>query len=173
MDENRSQHGFSLVELLVVISILVVLSGVLVPRVSTHMRHARDERRIADVQHIRRAIEQFQLDRGEFPRPNPNSSYGSWDVSHDGNFIRELRKHGYLDEEAGDPVNNTRFHYRYFVYEEGEYGCEGEGPFYVLGITEFEDPGFAAKHRGFFRCAGRNWSNEFAYVTGGGGVSRP
>ena len=162
------RRGFTLVELVIVISILAILSGVLVPRVSNHMKAARDARRLADIKNVRNAIEQFFMDKGEFPHPNVNSSFGGWDVSHDGNFIRDLANYGYLDEDPADPINDTSYHYRYYVYDEGTYDCEGAGPFYVLGVLQFESAEFALKHRGFFKCSGRNWGDEFAYVTGGG-----
>jgi hypothetical protein len=79
-----------------------------------------------------------------------------------------LVEQGYLDEDAADPINDATFHYRYYVYAQGSYGCPGNGDFYVLGVRSFESAEFASANKGFFRCAGRDWSEEFAYVTGGG-----
>mgnify|MGYP001164765553 CR=1 FL=1 len=164
----RPSRGFTLIELVVVISILAILSGVLVPRVTNHLEAARDARRLADIKAVRAAIEQFYMDKGAYPAANANSSYGGWDVSSDGDFIRVLRDQGYLDEDASDPINDATFHYRYYVYAKGSYGCVGGTDFYVLGVRSFESDGFAAPNKGFFQCAGRNWNDEFAYVTGGG-----
>lgn len=164
----RSTRGFTLIELVVVISILAILSGVLVPRVSSHLKSARDARRLADIKAVRTAIEQYRLDKGNYPPANANSNYGGWDVSTDGDFIRVLSEQGYLDSDAVDPVNDATFQYRYYVYGPGSYGCSGESEFYVLGIRSFESADFAGSNRGYFECSGRNWSNEFAYVTGGG-----
>jgi general secretion pathway protein G len=164
------RHGFTLIELVVVISILAILSGVLVPRVTNHLKTARDARRLADVKAVRVAIEQYRLEKGAYPAANANSSYGGWDVSNDGDFIRVLRDNGYLDEDAVDPINDATFHYRYYVYAKGSYGCESSSEFYVLGIRNFESEDFAVKNRGWFQCSGRNWNDEFAYVTGGGTV---
>lgn len=167
--KNPQRHrGFTLIELIVVISILAILSGVLVPRVTNHMKSARDARRLTDIKAVRNAIESYFMDKGEYPHANANSSYGGWDVSNDGDFIRVLRDKGYLDEEVVDPINDSTYHYRYYVYEKGAYDCGGDTAFYVLGIRNFESAEFAAKNKGFFECTGRNWSNEFAYVTGGG-----
>jgi type II secretion system protein G len=168
MKTRRRQHGFTLIELIVVISILAILSGVLVPRVTNHMKSARDARRLADIKAVRNAVEQYFVDKGEYPKANANSSFGGWDVSSDGDFIRVLRNTGYLDEDAVDPINDSTYHYRYYVYDKGSYDCAGETSFYVLGIRNFESGDFAAKNKGFFECTGRNWSNEFAFVTGGG-----
>lgn len=168
MKKHPQRPGFTLIELVVVISILAILSGVLVPRVKDHLQATRDARRLADVKTIRNAIEQYYWDKGEYPPSDSNSSYGGWDVSHDGDFISALVVAGYLEEPPVDPINDATYHYRYYVYGNGSYGCGGEGKFYVLGIRNFETPDFAARNKGFFRCASRDWNNEFAYVTGGG-----
>jgi type II secretion system protein G len=165
---KRSSQGFTLIELVVVISILAILSGVLVPRVTNHLKAARDARRLSDIKTVRNAVEQYYMDKGVYPAANTNSSYGGWDVSSDGDFIRVLRDQGYIDEDAQDPINDATFHYRYYVYAKGSYGCVGNQDFYVLGIRNFESSDFAAKNKGYFQCTGRDWNGEFAYVTGGG-----
>ncbi len=168
MQNLKRKCAFTLIELVVVISILAILSGVLVPRVSNHMKAARDARRLADIKAIRNAVEQYHMDKGEYPRANTNSSYGGWDVSHDGNFVQVLHDTGYLEDPFEDPINDATHHYRYYVYNQGSYGCGSQRKFYVLGVRNFESTDFAKKNQGFFKCSGRNWSNEFAYVTGGG-----
>lgn len=167
-----SKRAFTLIELVIVLSILAILAGILVPRVASHMQTARDARRLADIKTIRNAIDQFYLDRGAYPAPVGNNGYGGWDVSHDGNFITELRNHGYLEDFPTDPINDSTYHYRYYVYSAGSHGCVGGTPFYVLGIRNFETTEYATQHRGFFRCNNRNWGSEFAYVTGGGATFR-
>lgn len=164
---RRALRGFTLIELVVVISILAVLSGVVIPRVSSHQRAARDARRLADIKTLRNAVEQFHMDRGEYPVPKANSFKGHWEVSTDKHFLEVLHEEGYLDREFADPINDESFHYRYFVYESGAYGCQSEGPFFVLGIRNFESDRFAEGNRGFFKCGTRDWAVEFAYVVGG------
>jgi general secretion pathway protein G len=168
MKKNGIRTGFTLIELIVVVSILAILAGVLVPRVSDHMASARDARRLADVKSLQAAIEQFKMDKGHYPRADQSGSHGGWDVTHDGQFISELVKKGYLEEPVADPTNDDTFHYRYYVYNQGSSGCGGDGRFYVLGVRNFESRDFSKKHKGFFRCSGRDWGSEFAYVTGGG-----
>jgi len=165
---KRSTSGFTLIELVVVISILAILSGVLVPRVTNHLKAARDARRLSDIKAVRNAVEQYYLDKGAYPAANANSSYGGWDVSNDGDFIRVLRDEGYLEEDAADPINDATYHYRYYVYAKGSYGCAGDHDYYVLGVRAFESSDFGAKNKGFFECSGRDWNSEFAFVTGGG-----
>ena len=157
-----------MIELVVVVSILALLSGVLAPRIREHVKGTRDAERLDDIMVLRRAIEQFYMDRGHFPAPTENSKFSGWDVSQDGDFIAELVSTGYLEEVPTDPLNTKQFHYRYYVYGPGEYGCKGNSPFYVLGIKAFENEDFALRNHGFFRCETRDWSQEFAFVTGGG-----
>jgi len=168
MQKQSSQRGFAWIELVVVVSIMALLSGVVAPRISHHQRSARDARRLADLKRIRNAVEQYHMDRGVYPVAKTNSFKGQWEVSTDEHFIQVLQQEGYLDQLIEDPINDENYHYRYFVYEAGDYGCDSEQPFYVLGIRNFESTDFASKHRSFFKCGERDWSVEFAYATGGG-----
>ena len=160
--------GFTLIELLVVAVILAVLAGVVVPVVSGRLEASRDARRLSDMNAIVSAIEQYYLDNNAYPASNANAAYGGWDVSQDGDLIPDLVKGGYLKDMPADPINDDTYHYRYYLYAKGTAGCVGTGPFYVLGIKNFETPEYKTKSTGYFKCTGRDWNAEFAYVTGGG-----
>lgn len=168
MTPRAPREGFTLVELVIVVSILAILAGVMIPKLTGRMAKARDARRLADLRAVTAAIDAYYADTGEYPAPNENAEMGGWDVSHDGNFINDLVNKGYLREPAVDPINDDSHHYRYYRYEKGSYSCEGYTPFYVIGIKRFETEEFEEQHDGFFRCKGRDWSTEFAYVTGDG-----
>ena len=168
MTRPHKQAGFTLIELVVVVSILSILAGAITPMMQKQLLKARDARRITDIQAVCEAIDNYYADTGTWPAANANPSFGGWDVSHDGNFIGELRAEGYLLEDVRDPTNDATFHYRYYVYNQGSFNCQGETSFYVIGIRNFETEDYENKNVGYFQCSGRNWGDEFAYVTGGG-----
>ncbi|MGB7159950.1 MAG: prepilin-type N-terminal cleavage/methylation domain-containing protein [Tepidisphaeraceae bacterium] len=64
----RRPRGFTLVEILVVIGIIVILVGILVPVISRSMREAKRTRIAADMQAIGTALEAFRADHGDYPR---------------------------------------------------------------------------------------------------------
>ena len=172
MKKLTVQAGFTLIELIIVISILAILAGAMIPRITSRLALGRDARRISDINAIRDAIDRYYQDKGVYPPPKASASAGGWDISNDGDFIPELLERGYLTEMPQDPVNDDTYQYRYYVYAKGQYGCAGETPYYVLGIRNFETPEFATRNKGFFKCSGRDWSTELAYVTGGGASYR-
>lgn len=168
MIHRSNRHGFTLIELVVVISILAILAGALIPRVTSHMAETRDARRLADIRAVQQAIEMYYVDRFAYPPAKENARAGGWDVSNDKDFIPELVKTGYLPEAPRDPTNDDTYHYRYYVYDRGTGGCKGDGKFYVLGVKAFETATFAEKNKGQFKCSDRDWSAELAFVCGGG-----
>jgi general secretion pathway protein G len=168
MNSPFPRAGFTLTHLVAVLLILAVLVGALAPRVSEQRAGARDVRRLQDLETVRDAITRFHAELGYWPAPDRNGAFGGWDVSHDGDMIPELVESGYLREAPRDPVDDDTYHYRYYVYEPGSFGCVSDGAFYVLGVKNFETGDFAEKNRGWFRCEERDWGDELAYVTGGG-----
>ncbi len=160
--------GFSLVELVVVMLIMSTLAGLAVPLVGNRLRAARDARRMTDLRTVQEAIEQYKLDKGAYPAASQNAGYGGWDVSHDGDFIPVLVAEGYLASTVVDPLNDSTYHFRYYLYPRGYASCVGAESFYVLGIRNFEDADSSSDYVGAFACSGRDWGSEFDFVTGGG-----
>jgi general secretion pathway protein G len=94
---ERSGPGFSLVEAVIVLSVLAILAGALVPRVTNRLALSRDMRRLADMRVLQEALDKYCADHGHPPAAQENPSYGEWDVSQDGDFIPELVSGGYLE----------------------------------------------------------------------------
>jgi general secretion pathway protein G len=166
------RNGFSLSELAVVILIFAILAGVLVPRVTDRMALSRDAHRLADLRTLRDAVERYFLDKGAYPPATLAKAGDGYDVSTDGDFIPELARTGYLSRPLLDPINDANNYYGYNVFPEGTNGCKGKGKFYVLGIKRFETADYAAAHPGYFKCAHKNWGEDFEYVTGGGAAEQ-
>lgn len=161
-------RGFSLLEVVIVVAVLGLIAGVATPRIQRRLAVARDARRLADIVKVREAIERFREDNGRWPAADTNAAYGGWDVSLDGGFISELVRAGYLEGPARDPKDDATYHYRYYVYPAGAYGCASADTFYVLGLRAFETADYTARNHGDVSCSGRDWSNEFAFVVSGG-----
>ncbi len=64
---RRKQHGFTLIEILVVIVILGVLAMLVVPNVMSRPEQAKRAAAQADIKAISSALEIFRLDNGFYP----------------------------------------------------------------------------------------------------------
>jgi prepilin-type N-terminal cleavage/methylation domain-containing protein len=64
----RARHGFTLIELTVVLAVIVTLALVLTPAIVNTINDARVARARADVQTLSAAITQFWTDNGFFPK---------------------------------------------------------------------------------------------------------
>lgn len=64
---NKSACGFTLVELLVVISIIAVLSVIGITIFSSAQKSARDGQRISNIHNLMNALEQYNTANGRYP----------------------------------------------------------------------------------------------------------
>jgi type II secretion system protein G len=64
------KKGFTLLELLVVISIIGLLSSVVLASVNSARENARDTKRISDLREVRTALEMYYTDNGFYPNHN-------------------------------------------------------------------------------------------------------
>ncbi|MFA5392102.1 MAG: type II secretion system protein [Candidatus Paceibacterota bacterium] len=105
---DKKLKGFTLIEMLIVITIIALLSSLILVGMGGARTKARDSRRIADLHNIQNALELYYAKLGTYPPGTYNSST-SW------NTFTELL----IDEGIGvnrvpkDPLNDTTRYYRY------------------------------------------------------------
>ena len=72
--DSIRKNGFTLVELLVVVAILGILSGIVLYSVSATHTKSRDAQRFKDLETIQAAVEQYYTDQGHYPILTPRGS---------------------------------------------------------------------------------------------------
>ncbi len=121
----RRRRGFTLIELMVVISIISLLSSIVLATVKTTQMKARDTRRKQDLHQIRIALNLYYNDKGYLPHTSNDylggdSNCGTWDYSSETGagsgqtctatagtkFLEFLKKEGYMSQVPLDPINN-------------------------------------------------------------------
>lgn len=73
MPTDRVTRGFTLVEILLVASILMLLLGIMIPKLDDDARTARDTRRRWDLRSVQSALLEYQRANGSFPTTD-----GAW-----------------------------------------------------------------------------------------------
>jgi len=104
----RLKFGFTLIELMVVISIIGLLASVVMANLSTSRLKAADARRIADFRNVKVALELYHNKYNQYP-PSPNN-YPPY--NHQADFIavaNALVAEGFLShvpQDPKDPINS-------------------------------------------------------------------
>ena len=128
--KNKKQKGFTMVELLVVVTIIAVLTAVGAVSYGSTAKKSRDAKRTSDIEAIRTALELYRSDEGEYPVLTVNASTCITSSS-----IASATE-TYLEKVPTDPINTTRstvlYCYKYSgnatsytltIYLEGENGA--------------------------------------------------
>jgi prepilin-type N-terminal cleavage/methylation domain-containing protein len=131
---KQKQPGFTIVELLIVIVVIAILATIGVVAYRGILGRANYTKRLQDMATIRKALQLYKVDNGQFPSANPNPGDASWEVSTDSTFLTSLSQ--YNTSIPRDPKNSVDQKYAYFRSSAGSYGCPASaGAFYVLRIT--------------------------------------
>jgi len=87
----RRARGFTLLELMIVISIIVILAAVALPQYQKIVLHARETTLRDDLFQLRKAIDQYAADKGELPQD-----------------VDALAVAGYIREVPIDPMTDDK-----------------------------------------------------------------
>jgi general secretion pathway protein G len=87
---SAKQRGFSLLELMIAMFIMIILLSVAVPVYERSVRHAKETVLKENLWQMRRAIDQFTADKGKLPQS-----------------VDELVEAKYLHERPIDPIRET------------------------------------------------------------------
>ena len=67
MQYNTKNKGFTLVEMLIAVVILVILAGIATPAYVNNLKRGRDNERITSLHNIQKAIQAYYVDYGHYP----------------------------------------------------------------------------------------------------------
>lgn len=167
--KKGGDRGFTLIELMMVISIIGLLSTVILGSLQRARLQANDAKRISEIRQMQTALELYFNDNGQYPSSD-QGGIGGWDTPGDGTFLGVLAGGGYMPNIKDPTTNDFNGNYRYYRYAPTDppssvyYVCNvTKGAFYVLEIIQFEassprNPGFQAG-----TC---DWTSQGEYVVG-------
>lgn len=175
---NQKSRGFTLVEFLLVIAIIVLLSSVALASLRSARSKARDTKRIADVRQLMTALELFYDKNGAYPisgncnSTSPNSGWcNSVQSLSDGHWIRngstnlaEFLSTDPLDPRQGGSPNWTPLNGGTIFYYAQGYGGSGQWYMIVFGLENY--PHALENQDGVRTCNGTN----FHYGSGSNGI---
>jgi len=69
MDRNKRENGFTLIEVMMVVVILVILAAVATPKYAASGESARKNADIATAHEVKTALDRYQVENGIYPKP--------------------------------------------------------------------------------------------------------
>jgi len=100
----RGNDGFSLVELLVVISIIAVISAVTLPNFMGARERARDAQRVSDMNAIKNSLRMYYNDKQAYPTP-AGGMFDSGMTTYMPSILNLGYTYTYEQSNAGDGFN--------------------------------------------------------------------
>lgn len=116
----NTRRGFTLVELLVVVSIIGILSTIIIGSLGGAKSSARDAKRISDIKNIQIALAEYYNDNSHYPCQIYANGAGP---SCAPNFFQSV----YMSATPVDPKNNSQYAYAALNSGAGGTNCAGAG----------------------------------------------
>lgn len=123
MNKLRSNRGFTLLEIIVVVAIIAILAAYIAPKVTGRVDDARISKAKSDIRVLESSLELYKLDN--FVYPSSAQGLDSLVNKPSGLELRNWRDGGYIKKLNKDPWGNE---YRY-LYP----GSNGEFDVFSLG----------------------------------------
>ncbi len=123
MNKLRSNHGFTLLEIIVVVAIIAILAAYIAPKVAGRVDDARIAKAKSDIRVLESSLELYKLDN--FVYPSSAQGLDALVNKPSGSELRNWRDGGYIKKLTKDPWGNE---YRY-LYP----GSNGEFDVFSLG----------------------------------------
>lgn len=163
MKHNLKQpKAFTIIELIVVISIISILSAIVIINIQHTLAKARDAKRLSDMATIQKALELYKIKNGQYPN-NADSDCLGWDIGNktESAFISSLVPE-FLGVVPTDPTQTDICKgYRYYKYPAGTLNCDiSKGAFYVLEISDLETYGTNNEISPGWSCPSRDWGTD-------------
>ena len=93
----NNNHGFTLIELMVVMVILGILASMIVPRIMDRPEEARRTKAAVDIGALSQALQLYKLDNGKYPTTDQGLQ-ALIELPSVGRLATKWRKGGYLDK---------------------------------------------------------------------------
>lgn len=116
---SAPSRGFTLIELMVIISIIAILSVIGIVTFSNIQKNARDVKRRADIDAISKALLQYRTTRGFYP-PSGNAGSAGWSC---GITMSPWSNCGLIQSELGSYMSSLPFDPSDRVVSGGNVGC--------------------------------------------------
>jgi general secretion pathway protein G len=100
----RSAHGFTLIEIMVVVIIIGLLAAVIVPNVISKVDEARITKAKSDIQALETALTMFRLDNSKYP--TTEQGLAALVTQPTDPTIKHWRPGGYIQRVSKDPWGN-------------------------------------------------------------------
>ncbi len=112
--QNTKYKAFTLIEMLIVVTIIAVLASMILVGMGGARAKSRDARRIGDLHNVQNALELYYANNGTYPTGTYNSA-SEWDSFASTLVGADIGVH----RIPKDPLDNDTYYYRYEANDDG------------------------------------------------------